>query len=222
MFPISDSIKADRFPFFNLFIIIVTVYVFIQEVLAPDSTGFINHYALIPANVHLSEYITLVPFVTSIFLHGGILHIISNMWFLWVFGNNVETSLPPPVFLLLYISAGIAGNIFQYMLMPDSTVPMIGASGAVAGILGCYFIFFPYSKVKTLFFIFFFITIIEISAPIMLGYWFLLQLFSGLVSLPGADSQGGIAFFAHVAGFVIGILYAIILKVKPQTGYATG
>lgn len=211
MFPISDSIKSHRFPVLNIFLVILTVFVFILELMAPDIETFINHYALIPANVNLADVSTLIPFVTSIFLHGGFLHIISNMWFLLIFGDNVEASLPAPVFLLLYLGAGIAGNILQYILMPGSTIPMLGASGAVAGILGCYYVLFPYSRIKTLVFFLFFVTIIDISATMMLGYWFILQIISGAVSL-SAVNQGGVAFFAHVAGFIAGILVGKMFK----------
>ncbi len=219
MFPISDSIKARRFPFLNIFLVVVTVYVFIQQIIAPDPVAFINQYALIPARVNLSDFRSLTPFVTAIFLHGGFLHILSNMWFLIVFGDNVEDSLPPFVFLLLYLTAGIAGNIVQYLFAPASAIPMLGASGAVAGVLGCYYVLFPYSKIKTLVILFFFITIIEISAPIMLGYWFILQLISGAASLPMlSSSQGGVAFFAHIAGFIVGLMTGNIYKNRAQ-GY---
>src|SRR2546423_13176077 len=110
MFPISDSIKSGKFPFLNLFIIIVTVFVFIQELMAPDAEAFINQFALIPSHVDLGNLATLAPFITAIFLHGGFLHIISNLWFLWVFGDDVEATLSPLMFMLLYLLSGIIGN----------------------------------------------------------------------------------------------------------------
>jgi len=214
MFPISDSIPARRFPFFTLFVILLTAYVFAQELLAPNQITFINVNALIPSKINFSEYITLLPFITAIFLHAGFLHILSNMWFLWVFGDNVEDRLSPIIFLLLYMTAGIAGNLAQYFLMPDSSIPMLGASGAVAGILGCYYILFPHSKIRTLVFIFFFVTIIDISAPVMLGYWFILQLVSVAGSLPASANQGGVAFTAHIAGFIVGLIFGVLFKRK--------
>lgn len=220
MFPISDSIHARRFPFITIFLILLTFYVFLQQLLSPDQSGFLLTNALIPSAINFSDLTTLIPFVTAIFLHGGFLHIISNMWFLWIFGDDVEGYLPPFVFLLLYFIAGIGGNLIQYFLMSGSSIPMIGASGAVAGVLGCYYILFPYSKIKTLVFIFFFVTLIDISAPIMLGYWFILQIFSGAISLPFTDGgQGGIAFWAHVAGFLFGVFFGIVFKghVSSQT-----
>ena len=207
MFPISDSIKAARFPFLNIMLIIATIYVFVQQILAPDINAFIMQYALTPSQVNFADTASLIPFVTAIFLHGGILHILSNMWFLFVFGDNVEGELTPLGFLFLYITAGVGGNLGQYLLSPNTDVPMLGASGAVAGILGCYYVLFPHAKVKTLVFILFFITFIEVSAPFMLGYWFILQLLSGAASVPGLQSaQGGVAFFAHIVGFVIGLM----------------
>jgi membrane associated rhomboid family serine protease len=212
MFPISDSIQARRFPFITLSVILLTVYIFAQQFLALDQVGFIELNSLIPSRVNFSDFSTLFPFVSAIFLHGGILHILSNMWFLWVFGDDVEGYLPAFVFLLLYITAGVGGNLAQYFFMPGSSIPMLGASGAVAGVLGCYYILFPHSKVKTVVFLFFFVTIIEISAPLMLGYWFVLQLVSGAASLPFMNDQGGVAFWAHAAGFLIGMFFGIFLK----------
>lgn len=217
MFPISDSIKARRFPFITFTLIIITTYIFLQQLAAPDQNAFLIQNSLTPANVNFLNFKSLIPLVTAIFLHGGFLHIISNMWFLWIFGDDVEGYLPPFIFIFLYLIAGIGGNLIQYFLMPDSQIPMLGASGAIAGVLGCYFIFFPFSKIKTIVFIFFFITVVEISAPLMLGYWFVLQLFSGAVSLPFMDSGGGVAFWAHVAGFIIGIIFGTLFKsrIKP-------
>lgn len=220
MFPLYDSIKASHFPFLNWAIVVVTAYVFFLQLMAPDPEAFIMQYALIPAHVNFAEAATLLPFVTAIFLHGGFLHIISNMWFLIVFGDNVNDALSPFGFLLLYFSAGILGNYVQYLFSPDSVVPMVGASGAVAGILGCYFILFPHSRVKTLIFIFFFITVIDVSAPLLLGYWFVLQIFSGASSIPmlSADT-GGVAFFAHIAGFVVGMLFGYYYKNRINRNY---
>jgi len=194
-------------------LIAANTYVFIRELFAPNIDTFINHYALIPSHVYFANYLTLLPFITAIFLHGGFLHLISNMWFLFIFGDNVEGALGSLTFLLLFVIAGIAGNILHFTIAPTSSVPMLGASGAIAGILGCYFILFPHAKVKTLIFLFFFVTIVDLAAPIMLGYWFILQLISGAGSLNISDAnQGGIAFFAHIAGFIIGILAGKLYK----------
>jgi membrane associated rhomboid family serine protease len=219
MFPLYDTIRTSRFPFLNWAIVLITVYVFFLQLTTPDVEAFIYQYALVPSQVNFSNLASLLPFITAIFLHGGLLHIISNMWFLIVFGDNVNDALSPFGFLLLYFSAGIIGNVVQYMFTPQSDIPMLGASGAVAGILGCYYVLFPHAKIKTLVIVIFFVTIIEISAPLVLGYWFVLQLFSGAASIPtlGAET-GGVAFFAHIAGFVVGLLFGYFYKNKAHTG----
>lgn len=208
MFPISDSIPPRRLPFINVAIIIATTYVFYRQLVAPSPDVFIQQYALIPSLADFNNPQSLIPFVTAIFLHGGFLHIISNMWFLWVFGDNVEGHLGFFPYVLLYFLAGITGNVAQYSLMPSSTVPMLGASGAVAGVLGAYFVLFPHSQIKTLVPVFVFLTTINIPAYFMLGYWFVLQILSGAASLPFSNETGGIAFWAHVGGFATGIFIA--------------
>ncbi|MGH7203724.1 MAG: rhomboid family intramembrane serine protease [Candidatus Levyibacteriota bacterium] len=220
MFPLSDSARASRFPFFTILLILANVFVFIKEITAPDPDNFILHYALIPSHVQFNDYHTFLPFVTAIFLHGGFLHILSNMWFLWIFGDNVEGELSPVGFILLFLGAGIAGNILQFLIMPGSTIPLLGASGAVAGILGCYYVLFPQSRVRTLIFLFFFVTIIEVSAPLVLGYWFVLQIISGATSLNQmASAQGGVAFFAHIAGFIFGVIVGRMLNANNKSLY---
>lgn len=216
MFPLSDSIPARRFPFLNVAIIAVTSFVFLQQLLSPDQESFIFQYALVPAAVDFSNLTSLTPFITAIFLHGGFLHIISNMWFLWVFGDNIEGYLGWFIFPVLYLLAGIVGNFFQYFLMPTSNIPMLGASGAVAGILGAYYVLFPHSKIKTLVPFFGFVSIINIPAPFMLGYWFVIQIIAGAATLPftAGEAGGGVAFWAHVGGFLTGILFAQLVRVK--------
>lgn len=222
MFPISDSIKATRFPLLNLLIIGVNVWVFYLEITSANPDAFISKYALIPSHVHLTDPSTLFPFITAMFLHGGFLHILSNMWFLKVFGDNVEGHMNPLLFLLLYFGAGLVGFFTQYLMMPTSTIPMLGASGAVAGVLGAYFILFPHSQVRTFVPIFFFFTVISIPAVIMLGYWFILQLFSGVGTLGVPVNQGGVAFWAHIAGFLFGIIFALALKPKHEVQIQEG
>jgi membrane associated rhomboid family serine protease len=214
MFPLSDSARAPRFPFINLALVGITIFVFIQQLIAPNQEAFVFQYALVPANISLSDPMTLLPFVTAMFLHGGFMHILSNMWFLVVFGDNIEGHLGVIGFLLLYFLAGIAGNFVQYLFMPTSPIPMLGASGAVAGILGAYLVLFPASRIRTLLFAFFLVTVVEIPAIFMLGYWFVLQIISGATSIPGIGEQGGVAFFAHIAGFVVGMLFGFAYKRK--------
>lgn len=219
MIPISDSVVAGRFPLLNIALIGTTVFVFFQQLITPDPEAFIQEYALTPALIDFANFETLYPFVTAMFLHGGFLHIISNMLFLWVFGDNVEEHFGWIFFLPVYFISGIVGNAAQYMLMPTSNIPMLGASGAVAGVLGAYYVLLPHSKVKTLVPFFGFLSVVEIPAGFMLGYWFVLQLLSGAASLPFAGSEtGGIAFFAHIGGFVTGILFAKLFWPKEARG----
>lgn len=212
MFPLWDSIHSSKFAFVNYLLILFTGYIFFREISAPNPDTFIQHYALVPSLVNISDLSTLFPFISAIFLHGGWLHILSNMWFLFVFGDDVEGYFGHVFYFVLYLFFGIAGNVVQFILMPHSTIPMLGASGAIAGVLGAYFILFPYSKVKTFLPIFFFITLVDIPAPIMLGYWFVLQLLSGAAVLPLMSTTGGVAFFAHVGGFVAGSLVASLFR----------
>ena len=208
MFPISDSVKSNRFPFINISLIAITIVIFYLQFTSIEEGRFIYKYALVPATVHFLNLASLIPFITSIFLHGNLLHIISNMWFLWIFGDNVEGRMNPFFYIVLYLGSGIAGGLLQYLFTPNSAVPMLGASGAVAGTLGAYYVLFPGHKVKTLIPFFGFFQIVDIPASYMLGYWILLQLLFGALSLPGMGAQGGVAFFAHVGGFIAGILFA--------------
>ena len=217
MIPIADSEKSRRFPFLNILFIGLNVLAFYLQITALNPEAFIYKYALVPSEIDFSNFATLYPFVTSMFLHGGFLHIGSNMLFLWVFGDNVEGHLPPFVYLFLYLGAGIVGSLAQYFMDPTSTIPMLGASGAVAGALGAYFTLFPHHKIKTLVILPIFITIIEMSAVFMLGYWILLQLISGAGSVGLPADQGGVAYFAHIGGFAFGYIFAkIFAKRAPQ------
>jgi membrane associated rhomboid family serine protease len=150
------------------------------------------------------------------FLHGGWLHVLLNMWFLWIFGDNIEDLLGHAKYLVFYLLCGAVAGLGQVIANPYSTVPMVGASGAIAGVMGAYLIKFPRARILTLVFVVFFITTIEIPAPIMLVYWFVTQLFSGFGSIAQTHiSQGGTAFFAHIGGFVAGI---VLVKLMGATG----
>lgn len=218
MIPISDSIRAHRFPLLNISLIAASIFVFFLQFTAANPDAFILQYALIPANIDVANFATLYPFVTAMFLHGGFLHIASNMLFLWVFGDNVEAHFGWFFFLPIYFISGIVGNVLQYVLSSQSAIPMLGASGAVAGMLGAYYVLFPHSRIKTLIPFFGFFSVVEIPAGFMLGYWFVLQLLSGAISLPMMGSEtGGIAFFAHIGGFAAGVLFA---QLHPRDKYA--
>ena len=164
----------------------------------------------------LPDQVRLSSILTSMFLHGGWLHVLGNMWFLWIFGDNIEDLLGHAKFLVFYLLCGIVAALGQVIANPNSTVPMVGASGAIAGVMGAYLIKFPRARILTLVF-FLFITIIEIPAPLMLAYWFVIQLFSGFGSIARTHlSEGGTAFFAHIAGFVAGILLVKVLGASGQ------
>ncbi len=221
MIPLRDRNPSGVFPAVTLGLIAANVIMFLYEVhLGPGIMTFLKHHALIPAEVtasvryhqiNLSE--TVEPFFTSMFLHGGWLHLIFNMWFLWIFGDNVEDTLGAFRYLLFYFLCGLGAALTQFAVQPSSTVPMLGASGAIAGVLGAYAVLFPGARVVTLVPIVFFLQIIEVPAIVILGYWFLLQIVSGSVTAL-MPTQGGTAFWAHVGGFAAGAL--LILLMRPR------
>lgn len=208
MLPLKDTHPRLKFPFWTVLIILINIYVFYLELTAANPEAFILNYSLIPQDVSLSSITSLVPFISSQFLHAGFIHIISNMLFLWVFGDNVEAAFGFLFFPLFYLLSGIAAGLTQYSIEPSGTIPMLGASGAVAGVLGAYFALFPNNKIKTLVFIFIFITVIELPAWILLFYWFITQLLSGVATITLTTTTGGIAFLPHVGGFLFGWLSA--------------
>ena len=208
MFPIRDHNPSYKIPFVTLFLIVITTLVFLMQITVPDPDVFIYTYALIPAKVNVLIPNSLLPFLFSIFLHGGWFHIISNMWFLWIFGDNIETKLGHMRYFLFYLYCGIIAGLLQYITNPFSDIPTLGASGAIAGVLGGYLVLFPRHKIDTLVPVFGgFLTRVSIPASIMLGYWFFIQLFSGIGSL-GFQSEEGVAWFAHIGGFGAGWLVA--------------
>lgn len=223
MFPISDIEKAGKFPFITYSIIAINIFVFIQVLLSQNPDQFVLPYLLIPENISFFNYETLKPFITSMFFHAGFMHIISNMWFLRIFGDNVEARLGIFGFTLLYLLSGLVGGFAQYILNPESNIPMLGASGAVSGVMGAYMVYFPHHRIRSLVFIFFFLTFINIPAGFYIFYWFIIQFFQGIASIPSLQEQmGGVAFFAHIGGFVTGFLIAKNFKQNVSTGYIEG
>jgi membrane associated rhomboid family serine protease len=212
MIPLKDTKTSGRFPLITLLLIAANSYVFYREFASPDIERFFLHYALIPRLVDITHPATLFTFVTSLFLHGGLIHLASNMLFLWIFGDNVEDRLGF-WYLPFYLLGGTVGSLAQYVFIPDSTLPIVGASGAIAAVLGAYFAWFPRHTVSTLVPIFFFLTIVEIPAFVMLGYWFFIQLFNGVATV-GVTDVGGVAYFAHIGGFAFGWLVAVFLRKK--------
>jgi len=209
MIPLSDVIPSRTVPVVTIGLIIVNALVFLYEQALPEPLllQFVANYALIPA------WFSVPALFTSQFLHGGWMHIISNMLYLWIFGDNVEDRLGHFRYLLFYLGAGAAAAILQTLFDPFSSVPMVGASGAIAGVMGAYFILYPYSRVLTVVFLIIFFDIIEIPAVFFLGLWFLLQLLSGVGSLAVSNAAGGgVAFWAHIGGFAAGALIGLVLR----------
>ena len=197
-FPYKDDNPRVLFPFVTYGIIGINILVFWAQFFVYGNERLISTFAFVPYEFKL------FTIFTSMFMHGGLMHIIGNMWFLYIFGENVESILGHVRFLLFYLFCGIGAAVAQFLIQPDSTTPMVGASGAIAGVLGAYMIKFPKARVHVLAVIFIFITTIVVPAQLVLGLWFLMQLSGGLGSL-GFDTTGGIAWFAHIGGFIVGI-----------------
>jgi membrane associated rhomboid family serine protease len=211
VFPISDVIPSRTKPIVTVGLIVVNALVFLHQVTLPQRAleAFVIQYALIPA------YFSWANVFTSMFLHGGWMHVIGNMLYLWIFGDNVEDRLGHVPFLLFYLAGGCAAAVGQFAVNPYSAVPMVGASGAIAGVTGAYFVLYPESRVLTAVFVFLFFDVVEIPAIFFLGIWFLMQLLSGVGSLgvPNA-SGGGTAFWAHIGGFVVGAVVGLMLRMR--------
>lgn len=220
MLPIQDTRALSKFPFWVIMAVLVNAYIFYLELSAPNPDSFISKYALIPSEVNPFKLNSLFPFISSQFLHAGFLHIISNMLFLWVFGNNVEKALGFFLFPVFYLTSGIVAGLTQYFFTPAESIPMLGASGAVAGILGAYLTLFPMNKIKTIVFIFIFVTIIDIPAYLLLFYWFITQLFNGVASVTLNPHAGGIAFLPHVGGFLFGLFVSSLFAIRKNLSSA--
>ena len=224
MLPLRDINPTYRFPIVTVTLIGVNVAVFILELMFSAQGQlelFIGRYAIIP--YELTRGVDLPPpslrpafltIFTAMFLHGGFLHIAGNMLYLWIFGNNVEDNMGHLRFLIFYLLCGVAASVAQIAVNPASDVPNIGASGAIAGVLGAYIIMHPRAQVETLLFLGYFIRVVRIPALIVLGYWILIQLLQGLLSL-GLPASGGVAWFAHIGGFFAGVILVHIFR-RPQ------
>ncbi len=223
MIPLKDDVPSRSFPAVTIALIAANVLVFLYEISlgARGQEALIYGTAVIPYQItHFraaSASIVPPPFtiISSMFIHGGLLHIGGNMLFLWIFGDNVEDSLGHLKFFLFYFGTGIVASLTQIFANPSSTVPVIGASGAIAGILGAYFILFPRAKIYTLVFLIVFVTIVRIPAVIFLGLWFLIQVLS-------SGFASGIAWYAHIGGFIAGAIVVMIIgRNRPGGIFAT-
>lgn len=223
MIPLRDSTSSRNYPIITITLIIINIYVYARQFLSTP-WGFeqiILNYSLIPAlfteRIQELSFFGLIypPLVTSFFLHGSWFHVLSNMLYLWIFGDNIEDKLGPFRFIVFYLLSGVIANLAHILTDPHSTIPLVGASGAVAGILGAYFITFPRAKITSLIFIFFFITVRKIPAVFFLFFWFIIQVFNGISSLGGMGNN--VAWWAHIGGFLTGIVLMTLLKKKNTT-----
>ncbi len=215
MIPLRDNNPRNTVPVVTITLIVINCLVFLREFTLDEASTslMIQNLGLIPSRTvafFSGEPVTisqgLAPLLTSMFLHGGWMHLIGNMWFLWIFGDNVEDRVGHMRYVLLYLCCGLAGSLAHLVSSPASTIPTVGASGAIAGVLGAYLITYPRAKVLTLIPLFFFITTVEIPAFLFLIGWFAFQIFNGMASMgPEGQLGGGVAWFAHLGGFLVGI-----------------
>jgi len=217
MIPIKDYQSSGVFPVITITVIIITAAVFLMELFSPDIEKFIYSWSLVPNRINFKDIASLYSFITSIFLHAGFVHIISNMWFLAIFGDNVEGALGKMKYLFFYLTGGVFAGLVQYFFMAGASIPSLGASGAVAAVLGFYFVRFPHHTVKTLV-PFFYLVILDLPSQFILGYWFLMQFLNGAASLAVQTAvTGGVAWWAHIGGFLYGVFMArFIFKGKYQ------
>ncbi|MDJ0734792.1 MAG: rhomboid family intramembrane serine protease [Nostocaceae cyanobacterium] len=230
MFPLYDENPTRITPYFTYGLIGINIVVFLHEVslAEPQLEQFFQLYAVVPQQLSASfqgvvvgqpvpEWATLF---TSQFLHGGWWHLISNMVFLWVFGNNIEDRLGHVKYLIFYLACGVFAALCQWFIGMDSAIPSLGASGAISGVLGAYLISFPHARVVTLLFFGFFATTIRLPAMILIGFFFIQNIISGLASLQAAANMsvetGGVAYWAHIGGFVAGLVLAPLLGLFSQ------
>ena len=227
MIPIRDAVRSTHFPAVNFVIIVANVLAFLWQLSqGPRLEEAFLLYGIVPVRysdsavaVHFTAAQQLLPFLISMFLHGGFLHILGNMWFLYIFGDNIEDRIGHFRYLLFYLLSGIAAGLIHLFTNWHSQIPTIGASGAIAGVMGAYILLYPRARILTLIPIFFFFQFFEIPAFVFLGYWLLLQLVSA--GLTPSD-VGGVAWWAHIGGFVVGMIFVKIFDWIPRTRVSRG
>jgi len=223
MIPIRDAIRSKNFPAVNVLIIGLNIIAFLWELFqGPNLKEVFYLYGMVPLRysnpelaAHFTSFQQYLPFLTSMFLHGGFLHIIMNMWFLYIFGDNIEDRLGHIRYLVFYLFCGVAAGLVHLFTNWNSNIPTIGASGAISGVMGAYLLLYPRSKILTLIPIFFFFQFVEIPAFIFLVFWLFLQLFSASFT---PTNVGGVAFWAHTGGFVAGLIFIKLFDAIPRTG----
>ncbi|MFQ6673543.1 MAG: rhomboid family intramembrane serine protease [Fidelibacterota bacterium] len=201
-FPYRDDNPRVLVPYVTYTLLGLNSFIFLLQHMSPPEATIA--YAIIPRMASLDFPHYAVTLFTSMFLHGGIMHLGGNMLYLWIFADNVEGVLGHVKFAIFYLASGLVAGLLQTVIEPGSSVPVIGASGAIAGVLGAYMVTFPRAKVHALLFLFLFITTVRVPAVYVLGFWFLIQVSSGLAML-GIDTTGGVAWFAHIGGFLTGV-----------------
>ncbi len=209
MIPLSDASRQPaRFPAMTTAIIVANAVVFVMELMGGDA--FVLKWSEVPANVIAGHrWITIF---TAMFMHAGWMHIIGNMVFLWAFGPEIEDSMGPVKYLVFYLLSGLAASLAQLALMPHSTVPNLGASGAIAGVMGAFIVTYPRDKIRTLLLIGWFVDVTAVPAALLIGFWFLIQLFSQVGAIASTQSGGGVAYAAHVGGFIFGAVTARLFE----------
>ena len=216
MIPLRDVIPSRTTPYITVTIIVLNVLAWLFELALPADvrTVFLQVYGVVPADFHATTLIT------SMFLHGGWMHVLGNMWYLWIFGDNVEDRLGHGRVIVFYLLCGTIAALGQIAIDPGSTLPTIGASGAIAGVMGAYFVLYPRSRVLTLIPLIIFWEIIELPAIVLLGFWFVMQLFSaGTIAITASTGGGGVAFAAHVAGFVVGMIGGLLFRKRQVSAW---
>jgi membrane associated rhomboid family serine protease len=208
MIPLRDVIPSRTVPYITVTIIVLNLVAWFVELSLPRDVlpVFLEVYGVVPADLHASTLIS------SMFLHGSWSHVIGNMWYLWIFGDNIEDRLGHGRFVAFYLLCGLTAALGQIAVDPHSRLPTIGASGAIAGVMGAYFVLYPHSRVLTLI-PWIFLQIVEVPAIVLLGFWFLMQLFSaGAIAVTMSTHGGGVAFAAHVAGFMTGVASVFVFR----------
>ncbi len=221
MIPIRDRNPSGTFPYITIGIIVVNVIIFLYEFSLGSELGkFIMKFGVVPLKVSyysqasdLTFINTFFPFISSMFLHGGFIHLIGNMWFLWIFGDNIEDKLGHFKYLAFYFICGIIASSVHVFFNSQSNVPCIGASGSIAGVLGAYMITFPHARVVTVIPLWFIWPVIELPAMVVLGFWFVIQFFNGAVSITASTSGAGVAWWAHIGGFAAGVIILYIIRI---------
>jgi membrane associated rhomboid family serine protease len=228
--PLRDANPTRRRPVVTLALIAACFVVFGVELWVQAAGGddaleaMVRAWGAVPADVSAAlgagRYTSgsMLGLVTSLFLHGGWIHVLGNMLYLWIFGNNVEDRLGRLPFLAFYLAGGVAAALSQVAVDPHSTVPLLGASGAIAATLGAYIVLYPAARIEALVFLGFFYQLLRVPAVIVLGFWFLLQLVDGLASLGTTATNGGVAVFAHIGGFVLGLVVGVGLRSAARRG----